>query len=71
MPVRRTARWRPGSRSVDHVSQSMQHEEMLTWLLFYMSLLDVCKNAEQDVLDPGGIVNSQVVQTADGACGSF
>jgi 4-hydroxyphenylpyruvate dioxygenase len=45
----------------------MHYEEMLTWLLFYTSLLDVSKLPEQDVLDPGGLVKSQVVQSADGA----
>ena len=39
---------------------------MLTWLLFYTSLLDLEKTPEQDVLDPGGLVKSQVVQSADG-----
>src|SRR5215510_10995846 len=52
---------------VDHVSQSMRYEEMLTWLLFYKSLLDVSKLPEQDVLDPGGLVKSQVLQSDDGA----
>ena len=56
-----------GLIAVDHVSQSMQHEEMLTWLLFYTSLLNVRKTPVQDVLDPGGIVHSQVVETTDGA----
>ncbi len=56
-----------GLIAFDHVSQSMQHEEMLTWLLFYTSLLAVQKTPVQDVLDPGGIVHSQVVETADGA----
>jgi 4-hydroxyphenylpyruvate dioxygenase len=56
-----------GLVAFDHVSQSMQHEEMLTWLLFYTSLLAVQKTPVQDVLDPGGIVHSQVVETADGA----
>jgi len=55
-----------GLKSVDHVSQSMHYEEMLTWLLFYNSLLDVTKTPQLDVIDPGGIVRSQVVQTADG-----
>jgi len=55
-----------GLIAFDHVSQSMQHEEMLTWLLFYTSLLKVRKTPVQDVLDPGGIVHSQVVETADG-----
>ena len=45
----------------------MHYEEMLTWLLFYTSLLDLAKTPEQDVLDPGGIVKSQVLQSADGA----
>lgn len=56
-----------GLVAVDHISQSMQYEEMLSWLLFYTSLLDVSKTGEQDVIDPGGIVRSQVVQTEDGS----
>ncbi len=44
----------------------MHYEEMLTWVLFYTSLLDLKKTPEQDVLDPGGLVKSQVVQSADG-----
>mgnify|MGYP003693835161 CR=1 FL=1 len=38
-----------GLTTVDHISQSMQYEEMLTWLLFYTSLLDLKKIAPQDV----------------------
>jgi 4-hydroxyphenylpyruvate dioxygenase len=53
--------------AVDHVSQSMQYEEMLSWMLFYGSLLNVEKIAPQDVLDPGGVVRSQVLETPDGA----
>lgn len=60
---------RPGAglTTIDHLSQSMHPEEMLSWLLFYTSLLDVRKTPVQDVLDPGGVVQSQVVETADGA----
>jgi 4-hydroxyphenylpyruvate dioxygenase len=54
-----------GLVTVDHVSQSMHYEEMLTWLLFYTSLLDVRKTPVQTVLDPGGVVQSQVVETSD------
>jgi 4-hydroxyphenylpyruvate dioxygenase len=36
-------------------------------VLFYTSLLDLVKAQEQDVLDPGGLVKSQVVQSPDGA----
>ncbi|MFZ4807682.1 MAG: bifunctional sugar phosphate isomerase/epimerase/4-hydroxyphenylpyruvate dioxygenase family protein [Hyphomicrobiaceae bacterium] len=56
-----------GLETVDHISQSMHYEEVLSWLLFYTSLLDLSKTGEQDVLDPGGLVKSQVVQSADGA----
>ena len=56
-----------GLTTVDHISQSMQYEEMLSWLLFYSSLLDVEKTKELDIADPGGLVRSQVIQTRDGA----
>jgi 4-hydroxyphenylpyruvate dioxygenase len=56
-----------GLRSVDHVSQSMHYEEMLTWLLFYTSLLDVRKAPVQTVIDPGGVVQSQAIETSDGS----
>ena len=56
-----------GLTVVDHIAQSMHYEEMLTWLLFYSSLLNLDKVPAQDVLDPGGLVKSQVVQAADGA----
>jgi 4-hydroxyphenylpyruvate dioxygenase len=56
-----------GLKATDHISQSMHYEEMLSWLLFYTSLLDVSKTPQVDITDPGGIVRSQVVQTEDGA----
>jgi 4-hydroxyphenylpyruvate dioxygenase len=56
-----------GLTTVDHVSQSMHYEEMLTWLLFYTSLFDVQKTAVQTVIDPGGVVQSQAVETRDGS----
>ena len=56
-----------GLTVVDHISQSTHYEDMLSWLLFYTSLLDVRKTPQVDITDPGGIVRSQVVETADGA----
>ncbi len=56
-----------GLAVVDHISQSMHYEDMLSWLLFYTSLLDVRKTPQVDINDPGGIVKSQVIETADGA----
>ena len=55
-----------GLVGVDHISQSMHYEEMLTWLLFYTSLLDLKKVAPQDVADPAGLVRSQVIEAPDG-----
>ena len=52
-----------GLLDVDHVSQTMHYEEMLTWLLFYTSLLDASKTPSQAVIDPGGVVQSQVIES--------
>lgn len=59
----------PGGRlvAVDHLAQAMTYEEMLSWLLFYTGLFELEKTAAQAVLDPGGVVQSQVVRTRDGA----
>ncbi|KZB66538.1 3-keto-5-aminohexanoate cleavage protein [Thalassospira lucentensis] len=53
-------------KSVDHVSYSMQYEEMLTWVLYFTSIFDLGKMPTVDVPDPGGLVQSQVVQGDDG-----
>ena len=55
-----------GLTVVDHISQSMHYEDMLSWLLFYNSLLEVQKTPQVDINDPGGVVRSQVVETTDG-----
>ena len=53
--------------SIDHISQSMDYDEMLSWVLFYTSIFDVEKSPGLDIADPAGLVSSQVVQTGDGA----
>ncbi len=55
-----------GLTAIDHLSQSMDYDEMLSWALFYMSILDVQKTAGVDIADPAGLVRSQVVQTPNG-----
>jgi 4-hydroxyphenylpyruvate dioxygenase len=55
-----------GLARVDHISHSMFYDEMLTWLLFYNSLIDARKLPVQDVIDPGGLVKSQVIESVDG-----
>jgi 4-hydroxyphenylpyruvate dioxygenase len=55
-----------GLVAIDHLSQAMRYEEMLTWLLFYNSLLQVTQTPVQAVVDPGGVVQSQAVESRDG-----
>lgn len=52
--------------AIDHVAQSMQAEELPSWLLFYTSILDADKLAEVDIVDPAGLIRSQVVENASG-----
>jgi 4-hydroxyphenylpyruvate dioxygenase len=51
---------------IDHVAQTMDYDEMLTWVLFYTSIFDVRKNAPVDIVDPGGLVRSQVIENRGG-----
>src|SRR3546814_10258445 len=44
----------------------MNYEEMLTWLLFYTSIFRTSKLPMVDVVDPAGLVRSQVVESEDG-----
>jgi 4-hydroxyphenylpyruvate dioxygenase len=55
-----------GLVSIDHVAQTMNYEEMLTWLLFYTSIFRARKSPMVDVIDPAGIVRSQVIESEDG-----
>jgi 4-hydroxyphenylpyruvate dioxygenase len=52
---------------IDHVAQTMQFEEFLSWQLFYVSLLDMRKTPQLEIADPMGLVQSQAVETDDGA----
>lgn len=55
-----------GMYQVDHITQTMQYEEMLSWLLYYVSLFDVTKTPQVEIVDPVGLVMSQAVQSGDG-----
>ncbi|MFM5893448.1 MAG: bifunctional sugar phosphate isomerase/epimerase/4-hydroxyphenylpyruvate dioxygenase family protein, partial [Novosphingobium sp.] len=58
----------PGAlTSIDHIAQTMQFEEFLSGLLFYVSLLDLKKTPQLEIADPMGLVQSQAVESADGA----
>lgn len=51
---------------IDHVAQTMQFEEFLSWQLFYVSLLDMRKTPQLEIADPMGLVQSQAVESPDG-----
>lgn len=55
-----------GLTAIDHISQTMHDEELVSWLLFYTSIFDLEKLPQVDVADPGGLVHSQVVQSPEG-----
>ena len=52
---------------IDHVAQTMNYEEMLTWLLFYTSIFATAKTPMVDVVDPAGLVRSQAIGNDDGS----
>ena len=52
--------------TVDHIAQTMDYAEMLSWSLFYTAQFDLAKRPVFDVVDPGGIVRSQVIEASDG-----
>lgn len=56
-----------GLGHVDHVAQTMNYEEMLTWILFYRSIFVTDKSPMVDVVDPSGLVRSQVIENQLGS----
>lgn len=58
----------PGSLGhIDHISQSMRFEEMLSWEQFYTGLFDLQRAPQLEIADPLGLVKSQVLQSRDGS----
>jgi 4-hydroxyphenylpyruvate dioxygenase len=51
--------------AVDHISQSMPYDEMLSWLLFYTGILDLERLPQIEVADPLGLVQSQALINAN------
>lgn len=51
-----------GLTRIDHLAQTMNYEEMLSWVLFYTAIFATAKSPMVDVLDPSGIVRSQVIE---------
>ncbi len=56
-----------GLRMVDHVAETMNYDEMLSWSLFYTSIFDMHRTPVVDVIDPDGLVRSQAIKAGEGA----
>ncbi len=55
-----------GLTRIDHVAETMNYDEMLSWALFYTSIFDMRRTAMVDVIDPDGLVRSQAIKSSDG-----
>ncbi len=56
-----------GLTRIDHLAQTVPYVLMPTWLLFYSSIFAVEKTPVVDIVDPAGVVRSQVIENASGA----
>jgi 4-hydroxyphenylpyruvate dioxygenase len=56
-----------GLVGIDHLAQTMNHDEMLTWILFYTSIFATRRAPMVDVVDPAGLVRSQAIENASGS----
>jgi 4-hydroxyphenylpyruvate dioxygenase len=54
-----------GLSHIDHIAQTMQYEEFLTWLLYYVALFDVSKTPQLEIADTLGLIQSQAVESHD------
>ena len=66
-PVKPSAENEAALTHFDHIAQTMNYDEMLTWILFYRSIFLVDKGPMVDVVDPSGLVRSQVIDNAEGS----
>ena len=65
-PVSSDARPRPlALQRVDHIAQTMQYEEFLSGLLYYVALFDVTKTPQIEIADTLGLIQSQAVESRD------
>ncbi len=52
-----------GLNRIDHIAQSVFFEELPGWRLFYRSILGLEKTPQVDVVDPAGLVESEVLHS--------
>lgn len=54
-----------GLERIDHIAQTMPYDQMLSWVLFYTSIFKAGKSPMVDIVDPAGIVRSQIIENDD------
>jgi 4-hydroxyphenylpyruvate dioxygenase len=55
------------ARQIDHLAAVVHNDEFLSWQLYWRALFGLEGRAAQDVIDPSGLVQSQALQSPDGA----
>src|SRR5262249_27187346 len=55
-----------GLLRIDHVAQTMQYEEMLSWLLYYLSLFDLAKSPAVQIAGPPRLGQRQAIESPEG-----
>lgn len=56
-----------GLLQVDHIAQTVSYAEMPTWILFYNAIFETGKTPMVDIVDPAGVVRSQVIENSSGS----
>lgn len=56
-----------GLDAIDHIAQTVRYDELLSTVLFYTSLFKAEKTPVVDIIDPAGVVRSQVVANETGS----
>lgn len=56
-----------GLTRIDHLAETMNYDEMLSWSLFYTSIFEMERAPMVDVIDPDGLVRSQAIKASGGA----
>lgn len=56
-----------GLKTFDHLAQTMDYDELLTWQLFYNSIFKTNKRPVVDVIDSAGVVRSQAIENDTGS----
>ncbi|MCP1196037.1 sugar phosphate isomerase/epimerase and 4-hydroxyphenylpyruvate domain-containing protein [Acetobacter senegalensis] len=53
-----------GIVSFDHLASIVRYDEFLSWVLYWTSLFDLRQCQEVDLIDPGGVVQSQALENS-------